>query len=288
MVLWLPDCCRPETAGWIVTARWALIAVAMAIGPVAAPATADQSGQAGAEETIGGPDVTGRLGAIAFFAPEFEGASDYTPTVFPLLELTVLDRYFLDGQRGLGMTILKAPQITVATSVGYHFGRAAGDSDALTGLPDINGGAQALAFVTLTPFPEATVDLTFRRGLTGGDDGTTIELAVSRGFRLARRWFARAELSTTYADGEYMDKYFSVSSNQAMASGLSAFEATGGFKDVDLSGSVMWRFSGAWSAFGRLSVKQLLGDAADSSIVSERGNATQGSVGLGLSYNFSF
>lgn len=237
---------------------------------------------------IGEPDLTGRIGGFAFFAPEFEGAKDYAPAGYPLIEFTFREQYFLDVRRGLGMNVLRAGRLSAAVALGYHFGRDAGDSDALTGLPDISGGLQIQGFATFNLLPTTDLELTLRRGLTGGDDGFLAEIGASHATRIAPGWVTRYGLSATYADGEYMEKYFTVTTPQAAASGLSAYSAGPGFKDIEGSATLIWSFADNWAAIGRLSAKRLLGDAADSSIVSEKGDPNQFTFGLGASYSFSF
>jgi len=265
---------RRRGPGFLASGVALLVLSALAAGP--------------AHGEIGTPDLTGRIGGFAFFAPEFEGAKDYAPAGYPLIEFTFREQFFLDVRRGVGMDVLRAGRLSAAVALGYHFGRDAGDSDALTGLPDINGGLQIQGFATFKLLPTTDLDLTLRRGLTGGDDGFLAEIGASHATRIAPGWITRYGLSATYADGQYMEKYFTVTTPQAATSGLSAFSAGPGFKDIEASATLIWSFADNWAAIGRVSAKRLLGDAADSSIVSEKGDPNQFTFGLGASYSFSF
>jgi outer membrane scaffolding protein for murein synthesis (MipA/OmpV family) len=89
----------------------------------------------------------------------------------------------------------------------------------------------------------------------------------------------------TYADDSYMGAYFGVGA--ASPSGLAAFSPGGGFKDVGLSAFAAYQLNQNWSLVGFARVSELVGDAADSPIVTQTGNTTQALVGFGVSYTFN-
>lgn len=79
----------------------------------------------------------------------------------------------------------------------------------------------------------------------------------------------------TYADDDYMSTYFGVDAADAARSGLDEYDADGGMKDVGLDFGVNWAFAQNWNLRGLLQIKQLVGDADDSSPVVDQGSATQ-------------
>ncbi|MGD2098020.1 MAG: MipA/OmpV family protein [Desulfobacterales bacterium] len=81
--------------------------------------------------------------------------------------------------------------------------------------------------------------------------------------------------STTYADDDYMQTYFGVSSSDAQRSGLDRYNADEGIKDVALDLGMNWGIAQSWDLRGLLQVKQLVGDADDSSPVVDEGSETQ-------------
>lgn len=95
-----------------------------------------------------------------------------------------------------------------------------------------------------------------------------------------------ADLSATYASGDYMRRYYSVSASGAAASGLTAFAAKSGVKDIGLTLTTSYQLSPRWSVIGFAGYKRLVGSAKDSPVVSREGNANQLRGGIGLGYSF--
>lgn len=92
-------------------------------------------------------------------------------------------------------------------------------------------------------------------------------------------------------DNNYADYYYSVTPAGSAASGLPQFRARGGLKSLgvnallgyDLSGDAL---DGGWGVFVLGSYSRMQGDAADSPIVSIRGDADQLFGGVGVTYTF--
>ena len=101
----------------------------------------------------------------------------------------------------------------------------------------------------------------------------------------ADKWVLGSSLSTTFANDDYMDSYFSVGA--ASASGLTAFSATQGFKDVGVSLFANYKINDTLSASVVGGYRQLIGDAAESPIVSIEGDPNQLFVSFGISYTFN-
>ena len=83
-----------------------------------------------------------------------------------------------------------------------------------------------------------------------------------------------------------MESYFGVSSAQSEKSGLSPFDAGGGFKNVGITLGLDYVFTDSIGIGGRAQYKRLVGDAADSPIVDDKGSADQFFSGLFLTYRF--
>jgi outer membrane scaffolding protein for murein synthesis (MipA/OmpV family) len=94
------------------------------------------------------------------------------------------------------------------------------------------------------------------------------------------------ELSTTWADDDYMEEQFGINANNAARSGLDQFNADEGFKDVSFGGQVNYRITDSWSTSFAGQYKLLVEDAADSPIVDDEGSEHQ--FVLGATVNFHF
>jgi hypothetical protein len=95
-----------------------------------------------------------------------------------------------------------------------------------------------------------------------------------------------ADVSATYASGDYMRRYYTVSASGAAASGLAQFAAKSGVKDIGLTLTTSYQLSPKWSVVGFAGYKRLMGSAKDSPVVAREGNANQLRGGIGIGYSF--
>lgn len=234
------------------------------------------------------------IGGFAGFAPAYEGSDEYRFVGYPL----IIPKYYAQGYDSLAaprvvfkgiddvrMSALRFGNVDVGPVVGYSFGRDEDLSDQLTGLGDVDGGLNAGGFVAVR-FAPLFMDAAFVKQVTGdGDLGHTLRFGAGWEDNLTDRLTARAYLSTAYASSDYMNAYFSVTPAQATASsaGLSIYDADAGFKNVALDIGVDYALTERWTLSSKLGYSRIIGDAADSPIVTAQ---DQFSGGLGLSYTF--
>ncbi len=83
-----------------------------------------------------------------------------------------------------------------------------------------------------------------------------------------------------------MSSFFDVTSADAARSGLQAFDADDGFKDVTAFLALVYHFNPNWHVATGLRFQRLVSDAADSPIVDTRGSANQFVAGIGLAYSW--
>jgi outer membrane protein len=74
-----------------------------------------------------------------------------------------------------------------------------------------------------------------------------------------------------------MGSYFTVDTADAPSSGLDAYDADNGIKDVGGTLSLNWRIPGTehWGLGGVFSYFRMVGDAGDSPVVDDAGNPDQ-------------
>ena len=93
-------------------------------------------------------------------------------------------------------------------------------------------------------------------------------------------------VSATWASEDYMGNRFGIGGGDADRSGLDRHDADAGFKNATVTGSLTYRLAERWSATGLAAFSRLLGDAEDSPVVDDRGNANQ--LLGGVLVNFTF
>lgn len=239
------------------------------------------------------PKISGFFAVGAASTPDFEGSSDYQ--IVPFITSHLHSGWLNFEFQGLTARLhLKPPSwYETGVSLNYRFGRDSNLENTVVGqLKEIDdtvevGGFfrielddQFLKHDSVEFLAEAFTD-------TGSVHGGNIAtLSASYTLSPSKQWRYQLEVETTYADDDYMDTYFGVDTANASLSGLPHFDANSGFKDIGLNLNVTHFFNKKLGILGRVGYKHLIGDAADSPIVTEQGNADQFFGGLSLLYAF--
>ena len=231
------------------------------------------------------------LGAGGFYSPEYLGSKDYQ--LSPVLIGTIQkDHYYLKftGTQ-LEANVLPFDSFYAGPVIGYGFGRKDVSDSVVKKLPEVDeelwvGGAAGVGYNGLMlqrdsigARIEVVHDLM-------GDSGTTATFSVGYEVNATQRLAFGVDVSTTYVDKGYADAYYSVTANGASASGLAQYQADAGFRDVTVDFSSRYAFTESWGVGGIAGGSLVVGEAADSPIVKERGQDLSGHGGLFLWYRF--
>ncbi|MEX2629246.1 MAG: MipA/OmpV family protein [Tistlia sp.] len=248
---------------------------------------------AAAQEAERDPDaVTGSLTLGVGAGPDYEGSNDYQ--VLPAPGFRVNWRGYGAFSQGpaLYLDLLPQAELLGGPLVGYRFGRDDVDDGRVDALPDVDGAIELGAFLGFSlplgedPRERFSAILSYSRDISGAHDGFLISGSLSSGFVLARPLGLTLGTSLTYASENYQDTYFGVSSAGAAASGLRAYDPSGGLKDASLRASLSYSLSPSWSLGPTVIYKRLLEDAADSPLVEEAGSADQFIGSLSTTWRF--
>ncbi len=231
-----------------------------------------------------------RLGAGAMYQPDYEGSDDYEAAPLPFLMVNYRDLVFLRGPMlGVNAFTWQGPRPSDKLQAGpllrYQMGRDDGDNDALRGLGDIDAGAEIGGFLNYRIGSWST-GLTVFHDASGAHDGWTAKLSGGYMHSFGPKLRARSEVSATWADENYTQSFFGITAAQAQRSGIRQYTPEAGLKDVSLSLDLDYSLTQHWGLTGRVGYKRLLGDAASSPLVEDKGSADQFSTGLILSYKF--
>ena len=280
---------RPfRVAGLLLPALLLPVLIGLAAGPAAA------------QQTAAAPDAKSpeaktweiRLGAGAMVRPDYEGSDDYEVSALPLVDVKYRDLVFLKNTTTLGANVftLRGPgphdKLQFGPLLRYQFGRDEGDNDALRGLGDIDSGFDLGAFVNYQAGPWSAGLTVFRDISDAYDGGMTAQLKGGYMRPLTSRLRLRTEVYTTWADDNYNEAFFGITALQSQRSGLRQYQADGGFKDAGLTLGLDYSLTDHWGLSALVGFKRLLGDAADSPLVEDKGSANQFNTGLLLSYKF--
>ncbi len=230
------------------------------------------------------------LGVGVGIGPQFPGSADYRVFPTPFFSFDLGPVSVRSNGPGAEANVPLSRAVAVGPLIRWNGGRdpAKIDNAQVSALPKVDGAFMLGAFTQLNfPIGNNTFlspRLSFLQGLDGGHEGFLSEgsLGVTR---VTNDWTYGGRALVTYADASYMDAFFTVA--PASPSGLAAFDAGPGIKDVGFSLFANYKLSDNWSATAIFGYKRLLGDAADSPIVSVAGSENQALISLGVSYTFN-
>jgi outer membrane scaffolding protein for murein synthesis (MipA/OmpV family) len=194
-------------------------------------------------------------------------------------------RFFAFKGAGLAANVIKNAKWQMGPVVRYRFSRDDVENRRVDMLRSVDESVEVGAFAGLSVGPWGT-KLTVAQDVAGGHGGALAELEGSYGLPFGQKSSLAFSLSTTFADSDYMDAYFSVDPDNARRSGLSPFQADAGLKDVGVGMLYSRALQGSWGLNGTFRYSRLLGDAADSPLVAEEGDADQIFFGLMTNYRF--
>ena len=235
------------------------------------------------------------IGLGAGIGPQYEGSDDYGPV--PLLSVFAKDLYHPATYAGLAGTrfssnFLAHDSLRAGLSAEFVPERGALndiDNDRVDALSDTDDGLMLGALVGYHMKLDQTSSMTFEfdsRYDVKDEIGGLVTLRGRYKKMLNSKWSLLTEAEGTYASESYMNEYFGVNAQNAARSGLDEFQADAGVKDVGLKAVATYKFSQSWSTNMIASVKQLLGDAADSPITDDEGAATQLFTGATINFHF--
>jgi len=226
----------------------------------------------------------------AGIGPQYEGSDDYA--AMPLFVGN-----FSRGNLYLGMedgtfraNLLDSPSYEFGPLLSFSTGREADDidNDAVAALGSIDTAVEAGAFAAHTWALSAQSSIRvageYLQDTGSVYDGWRGGFSIGYARELGGGTSLNLEASLGLASDDYADTFYSVSAAGANASGLRRFAAGGGVLDFGLTAVLAYPFDEHYGLFGVVGYQRLLGDAADSPIVADAGDADQLMAGVGIAY----
>ncbi len=212
------------------------------------------------------------IGAGAVYSPIYEGSGNYKLSPIPYVNVKWRDRVTL-GVDGLTADVLKNDTSKVGAGLVYDGGRDEdggslfrdGDDDRLRGVGDIDGALGVKAYAA-HDFEPVTLSGSVTQFLGDENDGLLAKAAISKRIPMSQQLFVTPSLSTTWASENYTQTFFGVNAGQEAQSRFAQYNAESGFKDVTAGVGALYAINENVFIISNASIKQLVGDAADSPI----------------------
>lgn len=275
---------------------------ALAIALAATPAAAQNNPPPPAEPRN---DSFATVGVGIATAPDYEGSDDNRIAPFPAAMGQVSGyRFTLIGNRLSVDLIRNHPgpgwDLQLGPVAAVNFNRSSTksiDDPRIKALGKVDtaielGGYAGIARtgVITSDYDRLSVSVTYRHDVAGSHDSGIWTPTVSYMTPLSRKAMVGLFATADHVEGKYARTYFSITPGQSIASGLPAYNARGGWKNltlgamagVSLTGDLTHGLSlvggGAWS--------RLMNDFADSPVTSIAGDRNQWIGTVGLAYTF--
>jgi outer membrane protein len=241
-------------------------------------------------------EAGGFVGLGVGYAPDYEGSEDYeaAPALFGAYNWASGRSIELGGAPGSGSAArLSSNLISESTSSTWRLGpllqyrmeRDDVDNNKVDRMEDIDGTAELGAFVGFKQ-DRLSAELSFAADVGDEYDGYLVYLKGDYAIPVNDSFKLKLGAHLSYADSNYMDTYFGVSSRDATRSGLSRFNADSGLKDWGLSLTGNYSINKSWGLMGVVAYNRLMNDAEDSPLVNDVGDENQFKGTIAVTYAF--
>ncbi|OYU49128.1 MAG: MltA-interacting MipA family protein [Rhizobiales bacterium PAR1] len=228
------------------------------------------------------------LGAAGYMAPRFEGANSLAFNAVPMVSLSRQGKKEIFSSRNdnISLALYETDYFRVGPVGKILFERSDKDRD-LRGLGPVRWGGEAGAFVDLFPTHWLRVRTEVRQGFRA-HSGVVADFAADAFHDIRPDIRLSAGPRVSLATSSFYKAYYGVNAGQSVASGLAPYSPGGGFRSVGLGGAITWKATEKITTSLFAEYSKLLGPAADSSLVKQRGSTNQFTIGASATYRFDF
>lgn len=230
-------------------------------------------------------------GAGAFVTPKYSGDDNYRVLALPFLRGSYGDNFYVSVPEGANYDFYKKDGLTLKAKAGIAFPReedgkslfavAGSPTNELQGLGDINASIE-LGGALDYEFGPLTLSAGLRQGI-GGHSSFVGDASVSytKVFKTAGPPIALILTpNIKFGEADLTQTYYGITREQSLASGLPEYETNGGIYSVGLNALTFVPTSKDSAFILFASARELTGAAAESPLLRQRGDTTQGAVGL--------
>jgi len=245
------------------------------------------------------------VGVAGAYIPDYEGSDDYRFVPGPAaigsvdgFNFSVLgNRASVDLIRdkpGPGIDLQFGPVAVVNLNRTNH---KSIDDPRVAALPERDTAIELGGYVGIgktgvitSPYDKLSVSVSYRRDVSGDHHSGIWQPSVSYLTPLSTKAAVALFGSMQHVERGYNQTYFGITPDDAIASGLPAYSAHGGWKNWSLGGAFTYSLTGNLLHGVKLvagaNYTRLLGSAADSPIVRIAGSRSQWLGAVGLAYTF--
>jgi outer membrane protein len=233
------------------------------------------------------PDWTVTLGAEGRLEPKFQGADNDVLRPYPLFDLRRVGtpERFHAPRDSAGIALFETGTFQAGAVGALRTPRSESNDPALQGLGRVGWTVEVGGFAEYWAVPWLRLRGEVRQGI-GGHHGVVSDLMTDGVFAVTPQFTISGGPRASLATKDATSPYFSIDAMQSLASGLPTFDAKGGVHSLGVGGQARYRWLPELATHAFVEYERLMGDAANSPLVVQRGDANQLTVGVGVTRSF--
>lgn len=230
-----------------------------------------------------------KLGGAGFTAPKYQGDNKNEFGFSPIISLGRQGQgaRFTSRNDSASISLLDNGPISMGLAGKLVSPRDEGDSSDLKGMTRIKRGGELGGFAEAYPTYWLRVRGEVRQGIRS-HSGVVGDVAVDAFTDIAPGIQISAGPRATWVSSKYNERYYGVSAAQTAAGAPSPYSPGGGLHSAGIGAAITWKVTENAEVGSFAEYRRLTGDAADSSLVRERGSKNQFIIGVQASYKFNF
>lgn len=201
-------------------------------------------------------DVKVTIGFGLINVTRYIGSNERRYRAMPMLHAIWSNGWFASAH-SVGYNFSKQPFIGYGLRMSADFGRKESASTALAGFGDIGARAEAGGFFDFSPSRSVRLSTGVRYGSGPDRKGALLDLGANYRIPLTDDQNIALGVSTTYANSNYMQSYYGVTTAQSAASGYAMYSPGAGIRDINLNARHTYKIDHRWNivtgvTFGKL------------------------------------
>lgn len=222
------------------------------------------------------------LGLGGGWSPEYRGADSYSAEGLPWVQVEK-GRLSVNPVTGLSYDLLASERWTLAPTISYAKGRE--NTGALANFEDVHGGLMAGVMLNWTS-NHWQLNGDIAAPVSGDIEGVRARGYLCYRGQITKRLLFATGPGASWGNDRWNQALFDVSARDAARSGLSTYTADNDYLRASMNGRLTYLVTRQLSVSTVARYSRLLGDTADSPIVSTVGDANQWHGSLAINYQF--
>jgi outer membrane protein len=229
------------------------------------------------------------LGGYGAAQPSYPGSDNYSFAFRPIVDIHRANatEWLTLPNDAANLTLFESGAFRAGVAGDLLTDRTHSGDRAPLGLHDVDYTLELGGFAELYPASFLRTRVELLQGVTGAD-GLVANFMADFIYKPHPQWLFTAGPRLKVVNDQYNSTFFSVDGQEALASGLPNYHASGGLNSAGIDATARYDVSARLSLRAFAEWDRLTSDAADSPIVKLRGSEDQFQIGIGAAYKFYY